>query len=205
LRKNKLEQYADAFEANDIDLDILPELTELDLEQLGVTLGNRRQLLKAITARTEASDETASQATQVSSGDPERRQVTDIFCDLTLDRTLECNCLPQVSSADQFLQNGHYSKDKCFYGRKPIGHDFRAAHHVSRESGRDIDVIRHAPKSGDGFRMAYSVFGSKIAPWQSPANRNHQLPEWPTFRPAHLFACFHPTRSSGCWRSPGFT
>jgi hypothetical protein len=122
-----------------------------------------------------------------------------------LDRTLECNCLPQVSSADQFLQNGHYSKDKCSYGRKPISHDFRAAHHVSRESGRDIDVIRHAPKSGDGFRMAYSVFGSKIAPWQSPANRNHQLPEWPTFRPAHLFACFHPTRSSGCWRSPGFT
>ena len=27
LRGNKLEQYADTFEANDIDLDILPELT----------------------------------------------------------------------------------------------------------------------------------------------------------------------------------
>jgi class 3 adenylate cyclase/tetratricopeptide (TPR) repeat protein len=82
LRKNKLEQYADAFEANDIDLDILPDLTELDLERLGVTLGNRRRLLKAITARIEASDEIASQATQVSSGDAERRQVTVMFCDL---------------------------------------------------------------------------------------------------------------------------
>ena len=39
LRKNKLEQYADAFEANDIDLDILSELTEHDLEKLGVSLG----------------------------------------------------------------------------------------------------------------------------------------------------------------------
>jgi hypothetical protein len=38
LRKNKLEQYADAFEANDIDLDILSELTEHDLEKLGVSL-----------------------------------------------------------------------------------------------------------------------------------------------------------------------
>jgi hypothetical protein len=98
LRKNKLAQYADAFEANDIDLDILPELTELDLEQLGVTLGNRRRLLKAITARTEASDETASQVTQVSSGDPERRQVTVMFCDL-LSSAIACHRFhPRISS-----------------------------------------------------------------------------------------------------------
>ena len=51
LRRNKFEQYADAFEANDIDLDILPELSEHDLEQLGVSLGNRRRLLKAIAER----------------------------------------------------------------------------------------------------------------------------------------------------------
>ena len=34
LHKNELEQYADAFEANDIDFDILSELTEHDLEKL---------------------------------------------------------------------------------------------------------------------------------------------------------------------------
>ena len=33
---------------NDIDLDILAELSEHDLEQLGLSLGNRRRLLKAI-------------------------------------------------------------------------------------------------------------------------------------------------------------
>jgi hypothetical protein len=44
LRRNNFEQYANTFEANDIDLDILPELSEHDLERLGVSLGNRRRL-----------------------------------------------------------------------------------------------------------------------------------------------------------------
>lgn len=46
LRKHKLEQYAEAFKANDIDLDILSELTEHDLEKLGVSLGNRHRLVR---------------------------------------------------------------------------------------------------------------------------------------------------------------
>src|SRR3954464_15126550 len=48
---NNLEQYGDAFEANDIDLDILADLNDNDLAQLGVSLGNRRRLLKAIATR----------------------------------------------------------------------------------------------------------------------------------------------------------
>ena len=50
LRRNNLEQYAE-LRTNDIDLDILPELNEHDLEQLGLSLGNRRRLLKAIAER----------------------------------------------------------------------------------------------------------------------------------------------------------
>ena len=84
LRENKFEQYADAFEANDIDLDILPELTEGDLEKLGVSLGNRRRLLKAIAERdTEAAKPNAA-GTEVPQAlaEAERRQVTVLFCDL---------------------------------------------------------------------------------------------------------------------------
>ena len=33
---------------NDVDLDILPDLTEQDFEKLGISLGHRRKLLKAI-------------------------------------------------------------------------------------------------------------------------------------------------------------
>ena len=54
LRGQNLEQYADTFEANDIDFDILPDLDDHDLEQLGLSLGNRRRLLKAIAARNTA-------------------------------------------------------------------------------------------------------------------------------------------------------
>lgn len=86
LRKNKLEQYADAFEANDIDLDILSELMEHDLEKLGVSLGNRRRLVKAIAKRAGGESATTPMlAPGLDSGvssEAQRRQVTVLFCDL---------------------------------------------------------------------------------------------------------------------------
>ena len=88
LRANKFEQYVDAFEANDVDLDILPELTEQDLAELGVSLGNRRRLMKAIAARSTESGRTvpklapAPMLEGAASAEAERRQVTVLFCDL---------------------------------------------------------------------------------------------------------------------------
>jgi SAM domain (Sterile alpha motif) len=37
-----------AFRENDIDAEVLGDLTDADLEKLGVTLGHRKRLLKAI-------------------------------------------------------------------------------------------------------------------------------------------------------------
>jgi hypothetical protein len=37
-----LAQYADAFASNDVDLEVLPSLSEADLEKLGVSLGHRK-------------------------------------------------------------------------------------------------------------------------------------------------------------------
>ena len=83
LRGNNLEQYADAFEANDIDLDVLAELTDRDLEQLGLSLGNRRRLLKAIAGRSaEPGPSKPAPAEAPGSGDAERRQVTVLFADM---------------------------------------------------------------------------------------------------------------------------
>jgi len=99
LRKNKLEQYADAFEANDIDLDILSELTEHDLEKLGVSLGNRRRLVKAIAERAAGESATAPMpAPGLDSGvssEAERRQVTVLFCDLVGSTALSCAIDPE--------------------------------------------------------------------------------------------------------------
>src|SRR5260370_1682968 len=51
LRGLGLEQYAPAFRDNDIDREILPELTSDDLIGLGITsIGHRRKLLAAISA-----------------------------------------------------------------------------------------------------------------------------------------------------------
>ena len=43
-----LGQYEALFRASGIDADILPELMDVDLEKLGVPLGRRKRLLRAI-------------------------------------------------------------------------------------------------------------------------------------------------------------
>ena len=48
LRDLGLARYEEAFRDSDIDADVLPDLTEADLEKLGVSLGHRKKLLKAI-------------------------------------------------------------------------------------------------------------------------------------------------------------
>jgi class 3 adenylate cyclase len=81
-----LGQYASAFAANDIDGEILPELTADDLIGLGITsIGHRRKLLAGISAlrggAPQPVTETASRAA-TASGEAERRQLTVTFCDL---------------------------------------------------------------------------------------------------------------------------
>ena len=48
LRNLGLGKYEPAFVENAIDFDVLPELTEGDLEKLGMPLGDRKRLIKAI-------------------------------------------------------------------------------------------------------------------------------------------------------------
>jgi len=50
LRRLGLEQYEGAFHANAVDADVLRDLTDQDLQKLGVLLGDRRKLLRAIAA-----------------------------------------------------------------------------------------------------------------------------------------------------------
>jgi predicted ATPase/class 3 adenylate cyclase len=95
LRRNNLEQYADAFEANDIDLDILVELSDRDLEQLGLSLGNRRRLLKAIANR--GAEATQSKPSSPEGrGDAERRQVTVVFADMVGSTALSGKVDPEL-------------------------------------------------------------------------------------------------------------
>ena len=85
LRSLGLGQYETLFRQNDIDAEVLSELTEGDLEKFGVSFGHRKRLLKAIASL--GSTETAVKpaapvALQTSTDAAERRQLTVMFCDL---------------------------------------------------------------------------------------------------------------------------
>src|SRR6516164_8508142 len=84
LRGLGLGQYEALFRASEIDADILPELTDVDLEKLGVPLGHRKRLLRAISGLAAAEISAAPSApTGAKPHDAaERRQLTVMFCDL---------------------------------------------------------------------------------------------------------------------------
>jgi class 3 adenylate cyclase/tetratricopeptide (TPR) repeat protein len=69
-----LDEFAEAFERERIDLEALAELSEADLESLGLPMGPRRKVLKALRAPAPAPAAAPREA--------ERRQITVMFCDL---------------------------------------------------------------------------------------------------------------------------
>jgi class 3 adenylate cyclase/predicted ATPase len=91
LGRHGLGQYVQTFAENNIEYSVLPDLTEDDLEKLGVSLGHRKKLLRAIEALTAAGQRTGtttavSNVTEVSTSGQHReaefRQITVMFCDL---------------------------------------------------------------------------------------------------------------------------
>ncbi len=81
LNSHGLSEYAERFAENRIDLSILPDLTDDDLKELGVLLGDRRRILRLIAelgAKTQTSAVSGSRPLEGA----ERRQVTVMFADL---------------------------------------------------------------------------------------------------------------------------
>ena len=85
LRGIGLAEYAEMFRANDINIELLGQLTNDDLKDIGVvSLGHRKKLLEAIAERAGAvsvSPEPALSEPQAQDS-AERRQVTVMFSDL---------------------------------------------------------------------------------------------------------------------------
>ena len=101
LRSLGLEQYEATFRENAIDFSVLPDVTDQDLEKLGVLLGHRRKLLRAI-ADLETSAKTAPDASTVPASvdtsprdTAERRQVTVMFSDLVGSTALSARMDPE--------------------------------------------------------------------------------------------------------------
>jgi class 3 adenylate cyclase/predicted ATPase len=103
LVKLGLMQYAQCFAENDIDFAVLPDLTDQDLEKIGVlSLGHRRKILRAIAdlgAPEEGGLETTIAAAEPAAPRPldsaERRQVTVMFSDLVGSTALSARMDPE--------------------------------------------------------------------------------------------------------------
>ena len=101
LEKLGLGQYAQRFAENDISFAILSDLTDQDLEEIGVTsLGHRRQLLRAIAELHGVEKGTPKPARcdcrPVAPHDTaERRQVTVMFSDLVGSTALSARMDPE--------------------------------------------------------------------------------------------------------------
>jgi class 3 adenylate cyclase len=97
LRALGLGQYETTFRGSEIDAEVLPDLTEGDLIQLGVSLGHRKRLLKAIAAlgTGETAAKPSSPAPVPSPAAAERRPITVMFCDLVGSTNLAAKLDPE--------------------------------------------------------------------------------------------------------------
>jgi class 3 adenylate cyclase len=97
LRSLGLEQYEPLLRENEIDQEVLPELTDADLEKLGVPMGHRKRLVRAI-ARLNAAEQAPAAASPPAGErrtEAERRQLTVMFCDLVGSTALSARLDPE--------------------------------------------------------------------------------------------------------------
>jgi len=96
-----LSRYSGLFTENEIDFDVLTELTEQDLKDLQIPLGPRKKILKGIEVLrdgvgiTEDRLEPANAAMPLSRSEAERRQLTVMFCDLVDSTALSTRLDPE--------------------------------------------------------------------------------------------------------------
>src|SRR5208283_6100601 len=98
LDKLGLGQNAQRFAENEIDVSVLPHLTDQDLKDMGVPLGPRRKILAAISKNADAAHvtpEPAARAEQKRQDTAERRQVTVMFSDLVGSTALSARMDPE--------------------------------------------------------------------------------------------------------------
>jgi class 3 adenylate cyclase len=170
-----LERYAQTLRDNDVDLEVLPELTEADLEQLGLSLGHRKKLLRALAGRAVAAETSppVAPSTQVRPGatsEGERRQLTVMFVDLVgsteLSRALDPEDMAdvirryQACCADVLKRwDGHVAK---YMGDGVMAYfGFPSAHEDDAEravrAGLDLIQAVSALECASGLRLAVRI------------------------------------------------
>jgi class 3 adenylate cyclase len=104
LEKLDLGQYAARFAENEIDVSVLPHLTDQDLKDIGIPLGHRRKIFAAINQGA-GSIQPIAEGTRGVEPKTQSRQITVLFSDLVgstaLSERLDAEDLREVISAYQ--------------------------------------------------------------------------------------------------------
>src|SRR5262245_11981202 len=159
-----LGQYAQRFADNDIDTSLLPDLTDADLEKIGVSLGHRKRILRAIAEL----DETALSGEATRADAPQRRQLTVMFCDLVGSTPLSTRldpeelreiigafhrcCVEQITKSDGVVAR-YMGDGMLVYFGYPQAHEDDA----ERAVRAGLALVGAVPQLGDGAGMALQV------------------------------------------------
>src|ERR1700722_17857963 len=98
LKKLGMSEYAGRFAENRIDFSVLRDLTDQDLKELGVVLGDRRKVLRAIGELAGVVPAVPGPETGAGPGSldaAERRQLTVMLCDLVGSTALSARLDPE--------------------------------------------------------------------------------------------------------------
>jgi class 3 adenylate cyclase len=100
LKKLGMSEYTNRFVENRIDISVLPDLTEQHLKDLGIALGDRLKMLRAIRELSSASVAVTAPSASVETeparrDDAERRQLTVMFTDLVGSTALSTKLDPE--------------------------------------------------------------------------------------------------------------
>src|SRR6516164_7701908 len=93
-----MSEYAQRFAENRIDFSVLPDLTDQDLKDLGIILGDRRKMLRAIVEMTSTAPAAPARSVAAEpkvTDSAERRQITVMFSDLVGSTALSARMDPE--------------------------------------------------------------------------------------------------------------
>ncbi|MGO8920103.1 MAG: AAA family ATPase [Stellaceae bacterium] len=160
-----LGQHFELLSRNDIDLEILPDLSDKDLAELGLSLGHRRKLMAAAQRRSPAPPPLATEPERPRASQAERRQVTVMFADLVgstalsgrldpedlgrLVRQYQDACAGVIARFDGFLAKFMGDGVLAYFGY-PQAHEDGA----ERAARAGLEIVAAVTRIGDGTLAA---------------------------------------------------
>jgi hypothetical protein len=163
LRGIGLEQYAQTFRDNAIDADVLCDLTDEHLREVGLPLGARLKLLRAVAALSTGETPVSSKdPTPAPRADAERRQVTVMFSDLVgstaLSARMDLEDLREVISAYQKCVSetrrlSRASVVRAFLPRSSVSSTGHSSHILIRCSTRRSTIRRATDFNSSAWGM----------------------------------------------------